>query len=83
MRKAPLITTRAPVLFRRSASAFLQKTRATAKAKSKKSQFYKPLPKEFRHDGFKYREITCDGGAAIYEQRCSDCAEQSQRHGGR
>jgi hypothetical protein len=51
--------------------------RATAEARCKKSQFYKPLPKEFRHDGSQYRQIACEGGAAIYEQRCSGCAEPS------
>lgn len=68
--------TRAPVLFRRSTPVSFQKTRATAEARGKKSQ-YRPLPKEFRHDGLIFRQIACEGGAAIYEQRCSGCAELS------
>jgi hypothetical protein len=51
------------------------KTRATTEALSKEGQFHKPLPKEFRHDGFTYRQITRD--AAIYEQRWTGCAEPS------
>jgi hypothetical protein len=76
MSRATLMSTRAPVLIGRSVSASFQKTRATAEARSKKSQ-YKPLPKEFCHDGFQYRQIACEAGAAIYEQRCSGCAEPS------
>jgi hypothetical protein len=43
------------------------KASATAEASSKKSH-YRPLPKEFRHDGFTYRQIAREGNAAIYEQ---------------
>ena len=71
------MTTRAPAVFRRPVSASFQKTRATAEARSKKSQFYKPLPKEFRHDGFQYRQIAREGRAAVYEQRASGCAQRS------
>jgi hypothetical protein len=53
------------------------KTRATAEAGSKKARFYKPLPTEFRRDGFQYRLIAREGDAAIYEQRWTDCAEPS------
>ena len=53
------------------------KTRATTEARSKEGQFYKPLPKEFRHGGFTYRQITRKGDAAIYEQRWTGCAEPS------
>ncbi len=53
------------------------KTRATAEARSKEGRFYKPLPKEFRHDGFTYRQIAREGDAAIYEQRWTGCAEPS------
>jgi hypothetical protein len=52
------------------------KTRATAEGGSKKSQ-YKPLPKEFRRDGFAYQQIVREGNAAIYEQRWTGCAEPS------
>ena len=43
------------------------KTRATAEGGTKKGH-YKPLPKEFRRDGFNYRQIAREGNAAIYEQ---------------
>jgi hypothetical protein len=53
------------------------KTRATAEAGSKKGRFYKLLAKEFRRDGFQYRQIARKGDAAIYEQRWLGCAEPS------
>jgi hypothetical protein len=53
------------------------KTRATAEAGSKKRQFYKPLLKEFRREGFIYRQIAREKDAAIYEQRWTGCAEPS------
>jgi hypothetical protein len=53
------------------------KTRATTEARSKEGRFYKPLPKEFRHDGFTYRQIARALDAAIYEQRWTGCAEPS------
>jgi hypothetical protein len=53
------------------------KTRATTEALSKEGRFYKPLPKEFRHDGFTCRQIAREGDAAIYEQRWTGCAEPS------
>ena len=77
MSRATLMTMRAPALIGRSVSASFQKTRATAEARTKKSQFYKPLPKGFSHNGFQYRQIARERGAAIYEQRCSGCAESS------
>ena len=61
----------------RSVSGWAQKTRATTEARSKEGRFYKPLLKEFRHDGFTYRQITREGNAAIYEQRWTGCAEPS------
>ena len=54
-----------------------RKTPATAEAWSKKRHSYKPLPKEFRRDGFNYRQIAREGNAAIYEQRWTGCAEPS------
>ncbi len=51
------------------------KTRATAEAWGKKCHFYKPLPKEFRRDGFTYRQIARERNAAIYEKRWTGCAE--------
>jgi hypothetical protein len=53
------------------------KTRAMTEARSKEGRFCKPLPKEFRHDGFTYRQIAREGDTAIYEQRWTGCAEQS------
>jgi hypothetical protein len=53
-----------------------QKTRATTEGGSKKSH-YRPLPKEFRHDGFTYRQIARHGDAAIYEQVWNGCRNPS------
>jgi hypothetical protein len=53
------------------------KTRATAEAWSKKRHSYKPLPLQFRRDGFTYRQIAREGNAAIYEQRWAGCPEPS------
>jgi hypothetical protein len=39
-----------------------------AEARTKKRHFYKPLPKQFCHNGFTYRQIAREGNAAIYEQ---------------
>jgi hypothetical protein len=68
--------TRPSVLAARSISPLCKKTRATAEAGSQKGH-YKPLPKEFRHGGFDYRQIAREGDTAIYEQiwnRCRDSA---------
>ena len=54
------------------------KTRATAEAGGKKGPFHKPLPKEFRRDGFQYRQIAREGDAAIYEQTWNGCAESKR-----
>jgi hypothetical protein len=53
------------------------KTRATAEAWGKKGGSYEPLQKEFRRDGFKYRQIAREGDAAIYEQTWSGCSDAS------
>lgn len=45
----------------------VRKTSATADAGTQK-RYFRPLPKEFRHDGFSHRQIARDGEAAIYEQ---------------
>jgi hypothetical protein len=55
-----------------------EKTPATAEARTKKEHSYKPLPKEFRRDGFQYRQIAREGDAAIYEQIWTGCAEPSR-----
>jgi hypothetical protein len=54
-----------------------QKTSARAEAGSQKGYFYKPLPKEFRRDGFNYRQIARQGDAAIYEQTWTGMSEPS------
>jgi len=53
------------------------KTRATADAWGKEWHFYKPLPTQFRHDGFDYRQIARERYAAIYEQRWGSGADSS------
>src|SRR5205814_5033465 len=53
------------------------KTRATASAWGKERHFYKPLPIQFRHDGFEYQQIARERDAAIYEQRWGGCADSS------
>src|SRR5213079_2866689 len=52
------------------------KTHASAKGGSEKSH-YKPLPKEFRRDGFDYRQIAREGNAAVYEQTWIGCRNPS------
>ena len=54
-----------------------QKTSATAEAGGKKRHSYKQLPKEFRRDGFAYRQIAREGNEAIYEQRWTGCTAPS------
>ena len=62
------MSSRASALARRLIPPPTQKTRAAAEAWSKKGQFYKPLPKQFRRNGFSYRRIKRHGDVAIYEQ---------------
>jgi hypothetical protein len=50
-----------------------RKTSPTAEGRSKKRYSYKPLSKEFRRDGFDFRQIAREGKAAIYEQIWSGC----------
>ena len=52
-------------------------TNATAEGGSKKDRFYNPLQKEFRRDGFTYRQIAREGHGAIYEQTWSSCSNPS------
>jgi hypothetical protein len=61
---------------RRSVSKPTQKTRATAEACSEKSH-YRPLRKEFRRDGFTFRQIARERNAAIYEQTWNGCRNPS------
>jgi hypothetical protein len=53
------------------------KTSAGSEGGSQKGHSYKPLPTEFRRDGFTYRQIARDGEAAIYEQSWDGCADPS------
>jgi len=53
------------------------KTRASAEGGGQKDRFYKPLQKEFRRDGFTYRQIAREGRAAIYEQTWNGCFDPS------
>jgi len=53
-----------------------QKTNATAEARTKEGH-YRPLPKEFRHHGFDYRQIARERDAAIYEQIWNGCSDPS------
>ena len=71
------MSSRASLLFRRSTSTRAQKTRARPEGGSKKGCFYRPLPAQFRHNGFDYEQIAREGGAAIYEQHWPGCAEPS------
>jgi hypothetical protein len=52
-------------------------TSATAAACTKEGHSYKPLPAEFRHDGFQYGQIARESDCAIYEQRWSGCRNRS------
>jgi hypothetical protein len=54
-----------------------EKTRTTAQGRGKKCPSYKRLPKEFRRDGFDYKQIARQGDKAIYEQRWTGCPEPS------
>src|SRR5205823_371441 len=51
------------------------KRRAGGEAWGKKQHVYKPLPKQFRHNGFNYRQIAREGDAAIYEQTWNACSD--------
>jgi hypothetical protein len=53
-----------------------RKTRATPEAWGKKGH-YRPLPKEFRRDGFTYRQIAREGDAVIYGQSWNGCPNPS------
>lgn len=73
----PTTQKRAPGFFGRSISLVARKTRATPEAWGKKRRFYKPLAKEFRRDGFEYRQIAREGDGAIYEQTWRGCPNPS------
>ena len=52
------------------------KTSATAERGDKKGH-YRPIAKEFRHDGFTFRQIVREGDVALYEQTWNGCANPS------
>jgi len=68
--------TPASTLAVRPAPLSARKTSARAEAGTQK-RYFRPLPKEFRHDDFQFRQIAREGNAAIYEQRWTGCAEPS------
>jgi hypothetical protein len=51
------------------------KTRNSAERGGKKGHSYKPLPVQFRRDGFNYRQIAREGNTAIYEQTWNGCSD--------
>ena len=53
------------------------KTRATAQGGGKRRHSYKPLPKEFRRDGFTYKQIARQRDVAIYQQTWNGCRNPS------
>jgi hypothetical protein len=60
-------TTKRTLTFLRGALEI--KTRATAEGRGKKGRFYKPLQKEFRRDGFAYRQIARGDTARFTSKR--------------
>jgi hypothetical protein len=72
----PLKIKRGLALVARSIPLSAQITRATAEGGTKKGHC-KPLPKEFKRDGFSYRQIAREGDAAIYEQAWCGCSDPS------
>ena len=52
------------------------KASATAERGDKKGH-YRPIAKEFRHDGFTFRQIVREGDVAVYEQTWNGCANPS------
>ena len=66
-----------PAAYSRSVCRPNSKTCATTEAWGQKRHFYKPLPIQFRHDGFTYRQIAREGNAAIYEQTWNGCTNPS------
>jgi hypothetical protein len=73
----PLKIERGLALARHSIPVAFEKEPATAEADTKDGHFYKALPKEFRRDGFNYRQIAREADAAIYEQTWNGCRNPS------
>lgn len=55
----------------------VRKTISAAEAGGKERHLYKPLPKQFRHNGFQYRQIAREGEDVIYEQKWTSCPNPS------
>jgi hypothetical protein len=71
------MSTRSSIFIRRAMSMPTQKTRASAQAWDNKGHSYRPLPKQFRRDGFTYRQVAREGNTAIYEQTWNGCNNSS------
>jgi len=69
------MSTPASVPFGQSICLPVQKMPATAEARTKERHSYKPLRKEFRRDGFNYRQIAREDDVAIYEQTWTGCPD--------
>jgi hypothetical protein len=68
---------RGPAIIRDAVELLTTKPPPRAKAKGTKHPFYRPLPTDFRHDGFTYRQIAREKDAAIYEQTWNGCRNPS------
>jgi hypothetical protein len=68
---------RRPGVVGQSMALSSEKTRASAEGGGKKDRLYKPLQKEFRRDGFTYRQIARERRAAIYEQTWNGYSDPS------
>jgi len=71
------VSSRASLLFGGQRPQGHRKTRARAEASTKERHSYKPLHKEFRRDGFNYRQVAREGDIALYEQRWTGCPESA------
>jgi hypothetical protein len=67
-RKEPPSAKRGDTAFDDSRQLSALKPSATVEARSNKRHSYKLLPKEFRHNGFDYRQIYREDHFAIYRQ---------------
>ena len=56
------------------------KTPSRAEAGTKKGHPYRPLPTQFRRDGFDYQQIAREGDWAIYQQVWAACPSSNSRY---
>jgi hypothetical protein len=56
-------------------STLAVKTRARAEGGNKKGHSYRPLPTQFRRDGFDFRQIAREGDVGIYAQVWNGCPD--------